>query len=243
MNILLFAHNPFFQAYREADILGKLIFISLICVSIITWVLLIYKICMTRKVNEMAKDFRTYFEEHKQHPLNVDYSFTPHREFPHAFYNVYLTLRAQTVNLLKKNHRFSHCDSEEKTAFLSPADIDAVESQVVCEISMQKENLEKYLYILSTIVSLAPFLGLLGTVWGILSTFSELQGSGGNNNQMILTGLSLALTTTVLGLITAIPALIGYNYLKQMVHRFQTEMENFSSEVLSTIELNYRKVD
>jgi biopolymer transport protein TolQ len=91
---------------------------------------------------------------------------------------------------------------------------------------------------------LAPFLGLLGTVWGILTTFSELQVQGSSSShQMVLGGLSLALATTVFGLIDAIPALIGYNYLKNTIRDFQTEMEKFASELLASIEMQYRKVD
>jgi len=60
---------------------------------------------------------------------------------------------------------------------------------------------------------------------------------------MVLGGISLALATTVLGLIDAIPALIGYNYLKNSVRDFQTDMESFSNELLASVEMYYRKVD
>lgn len=107
---------------------------------------------------------------------------------------------------------------------------------------MLTKFLEKNLYILSTIVTLAPFLGLLGTVYGILTTFTALKTSAaGGSNQIILGGLSLALATTVLGLIDAIPALIGYNYLKNVVYDFDAEMDRFATDVLSTLELHYRK--
>lgn len=69
-----------------------------------------------------------------------------------------------------------------------------------------------------------------------------MQG-GGNTNQMFLGGLSLALATTVLGLVDAIPALVGYNYLKNTIREFRTDMETFSHEMLTTVELQYRKVD
>ena len=111
-------------------------------------------------------------------------------------------------------------------------------------VSTQIKNLEKNLFILSTVVTLAPFLGLLGTVWGILITFSELQShTMGSANQLVLGGLSLALATTVLGLFIAIPALIGYNYLKHAISDYATEMENFSIELVASVEMQYRKVD
>jgi biopolymer transport protein TolQ len=111
-------------------------------------------------------------------------------------------------------------------------------------VATQTKTLEKNLFLLSTVVSLAPFLGLLGTIWGILTTFSELQShTAGGTHQMVLGGLSLALATTVLGLLDAIPALIGYNYLKNAIREFQTEMEGFANEILASIEMQYRKVD
>jgi biopolymer transport protein TolQ len=106
---------------------------------------------------------------------------------------------------------------------------------------MQTKKLEKNLYVLSTIVSLAPFIGLLGTVWGILITFSSMQSHMAGGSQGILEGLSLALTTTVLGLVDAIPALIGYNYLKNSARDFRVEMENFNTSLVSAVEMQYKR--
>lgn len=129
-------------------------------------------------------------------------------------------------------------------SYLSQSDIAFVEAQLASTIAYEIKQLEKNLFVLSTIVSLGPFLGLLGTVWGILTTFSELQGAtGGATNQMVIGGLSLALATTVLGLLDAIPALIGYNYLKNAIRDFETDMSGFSTEILASIELQYRKVE
>ncbi len=111
-------------------------------------------------------------------------------------------------------------------------------------ISNLSQKIEKNLFILSTIVSLAPFLGLLGTVWGILLTFAELQAGGSiNASSTIMGGLAMALGTTVVGLIVAIPALIGYNYLKSSSAGLYAEMENFSLQLVSSIELQYRQVE
>jgi len=155
--------------------------------------------------------------------------------------------RIKTIEILNKNRRFAQLNKgsgSETASYLSPSDIEFVESHLLSTVSSQTSNLEKNLYVLSTVVSLAPFLGLLGTVWGILTTFSELQSlSTGSTHQMVLGGLSLALATTVMGLLDAIPALIGYNYLKNGIKDFQTEMECFSNEILTSVELQYRKVD
>ena len=119
-----------------------------------------------------------------------------------------------------------------------------MESHLASAISTQVKALDSHLYLLSTIVSLGPFLGLLGTVWGILTTFASMQmQTGGGAQQMVLGGLSLALATTVLGLIDAIPALVGYNYLKNAIRDFEVDMETFSNQILASVELQYRQVD
>ena len=70
-----------------------------------------------------------------------------------------------------------------------------------------------------------------------------MQALGGGGHASVLSGLSLALATTVLGLLDAIPALIGYNYLKNSIRDFQTDMESYSNEMLASVELQYRRVD
>ena len=87
-------------------------------------------------------------------------------------------------------------------------------------------------------------MGLLGTVWGILVTFAGLHdGAGMGSNSSVLGGISTALATTVLGLVIAIPALIAYNYLKTSVRTYSADMDDFSTQLLTNIELQYRKVE
>lgn len=245
INIWILASNPFFDAYIHSDWLGKLIFLALLLLSVITWVLLIYKIRVTSQVRSAARQFQRAFDQGRDTPLGLDCT-QAEGSAPHPFLDLYVTLRKQTVEILNKNRQFSQTKKGPNAAScLSPSDIDLVGSHLVSTISIQIQNLESYLYLLSTIVALGPFLGLLGTVWGILTTFSDMQTQVGASgaHQMVLGGLSLALATTVLGLIDAIPALVGYNYLKNTIRDFEVEMESFSSQVLASVELQYRQVD
>lgn len=242
INYFILGSNPFFDAYLHSDFLGRFIFISLLLLSVITWVILIHKVWMTYQIRKNSLKFKEFFQLQRLNPLQLDYQ---HNKSPwnNPFLDIHSVLKKQTIDILNKNRKFARSASE-TTSYLSPTDVDYVESHLQSAISSQTKNLEKHLYILSTIVSLAPFLGLLGTVWGILTTFSELQSStAGGTHQMVLGGLSLALATTVMGLLDAIPALIGYNYLKHSIKDYQTEMECFSNEVLASVELQYRKVD
>jgi len=240
---MFFASNAFFDSFYQADIMGKAIYFGLILSSIACWTVLVYKVWLTRKVRRESAFFQDKFIKKASQPLSFDESSdgssNPYRE-------IYRTLRKQTLSILNKNRHYSEkkMGKEQGQSFLSPTDIDFVETHIDSTISKEVQNLEENLYILSTVVPLAPFLGLLGTVWGILTTFSHMQGSAAaGSNQLVLGGLALALTTTVLGLLIAIPALIGYNYLKSRIHEMQIGMENFANEVLAAVELQYRQVD
>lgn len=223
--------NPFFEAYIHSDFLGKLIFLGLLLLSVISWVILIHKVWLTWQARQYSNQITQSFRIQKLNPLNVTIE---EKKGLNPFATLYQVLKKQTLDILNKN----------QTSYLSPTDIDYVQAHLSSTIAHQTKNLEKNLFILSTVVSLGPFLGLLGTVWGILTTFSELQtAAGGTTNQTVLSGLSLALATTVLGLLDAIPALIGYNYLKNSIRDFETDMEGFSTELLASVELQYRKVD
>lgn len=254
VNIIVLNGNPFFEAYSQSDILGKLIFLGLYALSICSWTVLIYKIWITQQAKRNAFRFYEAFQLQKLNPLSLDCEGINKRKTVNPFLDLYQVLKKQSLDVLTKNRHFSKLNTNESTnsgfgppspsAYLSLSDIDFVASHLSTQVAQQVKHLEKHLYILSTTVSLAPFLGLLGTVWGILTTFSELQAqSVGSTHQMVLGGLSLALATTVLGLLDAIPALIGYNYLKNSIRDFATEMEGFSNEILASVELQYRKVD
>lgn len=241
VNNFVLISNPFFDAYSESDYLGKLIFIGLFSLSIISWILIIYKTWATIDARKNSRAFWETFQVQRLNPLslNVENSTVPLQKSP--FLVLYLNLKKYTLEILHKKKQFS---GEEAAApsYLSPTDIDFIQAHLSTTVSTQIQRLEKNLFILSTCVSLSPFLGLLGTVWGILTTFSEMQVAAGTH-QSVLSGLSLALATTVLGLLGAIPALIGYNYLKYTIQDFQTDMESFSNEILASVELQYRKVD
>jgi biopolymer transport protein TolQ len=231
--------NPLFAAYADSDLIGKLIFISLLFLSIISWIVFIQKTRGSKGMRKECYAFKTIFERSKEHPLNTQIAtFAKQKNFENPFLSLFVILKEQTLELINKNKITSSVD----TAFLSTNDIDLIASYLSTSISSHLRKLEKNLFILSTIVTLGPFLGLLGTVWGILITFSELSSRSGQTNETILSGLAMALGTTIIGLLVAIPALIAYNYLKNHTKEFQTEMEDFATFMLATIEIQYRKL-
>ena len=231
------ATNILFQAYLSSDPFGKLIFIALFALSFATWFVLIQKAFLFQKCRKAANKMQETIKRRQSQVLQVSPEELSESS---PFTNIYLALKGKTVELLDKNIFFS----KKENVFLSDADISLIEAHTVNTISKETKKLDKNLFVLSIAVSLAPFIGILGTVWGILLCLSEMQKGGAvHSNTLILSGLSMALATTVLGLVIAIPALISYSYLKSSLKGFQGDMEDFSNLLISTIELQYRKVN
>ncbi len=250
--ILFFANlNSFVSAYVQSDFFGKLIFWGLFISSAVCWIVLLYKIWILRKTAQVAHAFRTAWLKQKDYLFQIDLRALPaprKKEIPNIFAEIFSSLKEKTLETINKNLFFIEATqakkSENQAAPLSVNDLNLIESHVLTTISIQAKKLDRNLYMLSTIVTLAPFLGLLGTVWGILVTFSELQhGATAGSNSTILGGISTALATTVLGLVIAIPALLSFNYLRNLSKTLTSDMEDFLYEMLSVVELQYRKVD
>ncbi len=240
--------NAFSGAYSQSDFFGKIIMGALFFLSILCWIVLCYKIWQAKKAKACSMDFLKLIKRYKDRILHLEKSDIPYKiskQVPQPFEEIYFILKEKTLETLNKKLYFLEQQGLGKeSVYLTASDIDLLEQHVSTTISTQYKILEKHLFILPTIVTLAPFLGLLGTVWGILVTFAELHtGGAGGSNTVILGGLSTALATTVLGLIIAIPALISYNYLKTNLKFFSSDMEDFLYTLLSTLDLQYRKVD
>lgn len=239
------AASPFLTAYATADGFGKCIFLALFALSIVSWIVLLHKFWLMKKVRFQAQQFAAFVRDHKENFLHLKPSNIPKFEehIPTPFVSIFKLLKAKTKELLEKNQFFTNTHKNEPV-HLSRSDLETVKNAMDAEIRQGCKELGKNLYILSTVVTLAPFLGLLGTVWGILVAFSELQaGASIGSSTALLGGLSTALTTTVIGLLIAIPALIAHSFLKNAIRDFASEMEHFGHLLISHIELQYRQVD
>ncbi len=235
----IIAVAPFFSAYTQSDLFGKLVFLGLFFLSFISWMVLLHKLFLMRKLRRMGQQFEYILSQHSGHFLGFSEGTLAMTSHPH--FEVFRILKQKTIELLNKNREYAQ-NKEEVT--LSQYDIEWIETHLETTLSSQVKEMEKNLFILSTVVTLAPFLGLLGTVWGISITFANLHGSAmAMGNSAVLSGLAMALGTTVVGLVVAIPALVAYNYLKNSVRDFAKDLEIFSHRMLSMVEIQYRKVD
>lgn len=117
--------------------------------------------------------------------------------------------------------------------------LESVNRSMLRAESNEVSRLEKLLGFLATTGSVTPFVGLFGTVWGIMDAFQEIGLSGSANLATVAPGISEALITTAAGLFTAIPAVMAYNYFLNMIKNLSAEMDDFSMEFLSIVEKNF----
>jgi biopolymer transport protein ExbB/TolQ len=115
----------------------------------------------------------------------------------------------------------------------------AVRSAMERQVGDQSLKLESQMVALAMAVSGAPFLGLLGTVWGVMDTFSAIALAGKAHLAMMAPGVSGSLVTTVTGLLVAIPAMFGYNYLVVTLRAHTIQLDNFAAELISIFEHHY----
>ncbi len=226
----------FYTSFEDSDFFGKLIFIMLFVLSVISWTVLIRKILLIKAVKAKGAEVLSSISKQDLSALLFESDlFITENPFSRILHSI----SSKTSQILHKNHHFQ----DEKKTYLSQRDMQAIDDFSSMTIYGEIKELGSDLFILSTVVTLAPFLGILGTVWGILICLGELQKSGAGSNSIVLEGLSTALATTVLGLLIAIPALVSYNYLKNAIAHIASDMEGLSVKVLSELELQYRTVE
>jgi len=122
---------------------------------------------------------------------------------------------------------------------LSLNQLETLRAVVDRHVADEALNLEDQMGLLATAVSAAPFLGLLGTVWGVMDAFSGMAQSGSAALSAVAPGISGALLTTIVGLLVALPSMIGYNLLSSRIRRLSVQMDNFAQEFISAIQNTY----
>jgi biopolymer transport protein TolQ len=127
------------------------------------------------------------------------------------------------------------------TATQRPAikSLDAVSRALARAASIEENRLEKRLSFLASTASVSPFIGLFGTVWGIMNAFGEIGRQGSANLAIVAPGISEALITTAAGLFAAIPAALFYNFFSDRVKALSTTMDDFAMEFISMVERNF----
>jgi biopolymer transport protein TolQ len=220
--------NPIFTSYQQSDLLGKIIFLLLFAASVTTWTFFIKKWLQIKDIRKEGISLKTLLSKKLLNPMQID-----DKKRQTIFYSLFSALQTSAHRYFQKN---SFNDEGKERSFLETKDLAEIESELLLNASEKVKHIEKNMFILSTIVTLAPFLGLLGTVWGILITFLDLQTHHGHRAESaMMGGLAMALATTVVGLIVAIPALVSYNYLKSQLSLLRHEIHGFSQTLIHNL--------
>jgi biopolymer transport protein TolQ len=143
--------------------------------------------------------------------------------------------RAGYLELVKLRKRRAQAATEGKAEESGLGDIESVERALSRARTMAITEMENKVPFLATTASAAPFIGLFGTVWGIMNSFRNIGAKGAANLATVAPGIAEALVATAIGLVAAIPAVMGYNYLSRKIRVISAEMETFTNDFLNII--------
>ena len=223
------------QAYRTSDAVGQFIVWLLFLGSILTWTIMVEKALSLRRAKRSSLDFIRLFRGEK-FPLRL-LSRSARNISPVAAVYEHGALKLLEFNDIPIEFADQYGSSRHPVKKLSTAEIETVRSSLERSVADQILQIEDKMGLLATAVSASPFFGLLGTVWGVMMAFCGMASHGRADISAIAPGVSGALLTTVVGLLVAIPSLIGYNLLANTIRQLTVYMDNFVEEFMAKIKL------
>jgi biopolymer transport protein TolQ len=211
--------------FNHVDILGKMIILILISGSIFTWAIIFTKYNTFKKMQASANKFEDAFWSGES--LDKLYERVSGR--PADPMTAIFCVGMKEWRRGSKN-RFRHRSHE-----LGASLIQRIERTMAVAISRELGAAERYMTFLGSTGSVAPFVGLLGTVWGIMNSFIAIAGSNNTALSVVAPGIAEALYTTALSLITAIPAVLAYNKFSNDLAKYADRLDGFATEYTSII--------
>jgi len=201
--------------FIRADIIVKSVIILLIACSIYSWAIIIDKVKLFKKINISSEEFEEKFWRsksaetfHNSLPSNIDDPMT-------------LLFKESMQGLLKSKSKINL--------------VEKMDGILEIGIEKQMSKIEKGFTFLATVGSTAPFIGLFGTVWGIMNSFQSIAISRNTSLAIVAPGIAEALFATALGLLAAIPAVVAYNRFSNDSKKYSQKLESFSKRFLSII--------
>ena len=201
--------------FLRADIIVKSVMIILVVFSIYSWAIIFDKIRLFRKINKSAEEFEEKFWKSKS-------AETFYNNLPSTTNDPMAELFKSSMQMVMKSR--SKSNLSERLAGVLEANIEK-----------QMTNVDKNYTFLATVGSTAPFIGLFGTVWGIMNSFQSIAISRNTSLAIVAPGIAEALFATALGLLAAIPAVIAYNKFSNDSKKYSQKLENFSKRFISII--------
>ena len=201
--------------FLRADIIVKTVIILLIASSIYSWAIIFEKIKLFKKINKSTDEFESKFWKSKS--AESFYNNLPER-FDDPMANVFRS----SMQVLLKSKRSTNLDEK-------------MYRMLESNVEKEMEKIDKSYTFLATVGSTAPFIGLFGTVWGIMNSFQSIAISRNTSLAIVAPGIAEALFATALGLLAAIPAVVAFNKFNSDSKKYSQKLENFSKKFLSII--------
>ena len=203
------------KLFVRADLIIKTVILILIVSSIYSWAIIFEKIKLFKKINKSTEEFEEKFWKSKSAE-----SF--YNNLPANVNDPMANVFKDSMNVLLKSKRSSNLNEK-------------MSRMLEINIEQQMEKIEKRYIFLATVGSTAPFIGLFGTVWGIMNSFQSIAISRNTSLAIVAPGIAEALFATALGLLAAIPAVVAFNKFTSDSKKYTQKLENFSKRLLSII--------
>ena len=229
------APNELIYVWSASTLAGKSIIVFLGVLSMFVWSVMLQKALQTQQARKLNKLFVDEFHQHKGvlviHDRDIHIKGCP-------LFNLYDNGCRDLLGRLKTNGNEDELGSEQYATLKT---MEHVKSTLESDVARESLKLEGGLILLAIAVSGAPFIGLLGTVWGVMSTFTNVAIQQTASLPVMAPGVAAALGTTVAGLLVAIPSMVGYNWLVHNLRLFTVELDNFAQELASCMETEFLK--
>ena len=201
--------------FIRADFIIKSVIIILIVSSVYSWAIIFEKIRMFKKISKSTEEFENKFWKSKS-------AETFYNNLPDNFEDPMANVFRNSMEVMLKSKRTSNLNEK-------------MSRMLEINLEQQMEKIEKSYTFLATVGSTAPFIGLFGTVWGIMNSFQSIAISRNTSLAIVAPGIAEALFATALGLLAAIPAVIAFNKFNSDSRKYSQKLENFSKRLLSII--------
>jgi biopolymer transport protein TolQ len=208
--------------FLQADIVVKLVMLALLLASVWVWAIVFEKITSLRRVNRLADAFEDRFwSGGSLEDLYEQEGARPAHPEAAVF--------GAAMGEWRRSSRVAGADMSRGSVG------DRIDRAMNVTIAREMERLERWMVFLASIGSIAPFVGLFGTVWGIMHSFSAIAAMHNTNLAVVAPGIAEALFATAIGLVAAIPAVLAYNQISTSIGRFAGRLEGFGAEFSSIL--------
>ncbi len=245
-HFLLASSSPgVYYAFENSDGVGKGIVVLLLIGSVFTWTVMLDKAMSLYRARKCAGRFLYRFRANRGNVATAS-MVRDGASDPSPVAKVYSAGVEKLLEFYEHdsiNQQFGAVGGICRPVKLSDAQYNAIEAVLEREVSGQIEELETRIGMLATLVSVSPFCGLFGTVWGVMLAFCGIAAAGKSDFAALAPGVAGALLTTVAGLIVAIPSLVGYNLLTATIRNLTISMDNFTEEFMVRIKLEQLNFD